>query len=153
MNYGLKASDIAWRILEQIRRRIKDNIIATGTTASGRTQESMRIETNEEGAVLYGRENFHNLETGTPPLRAYAPANFQDIIKQWISDKGIFVDDLNLASYYISRKIITNGTMLYREGGRTDIFSNVITEELEKARTDLKVIEKKRILDELMSIG
>ena len=140
--------------LERVRVRIWQNIDTTGTKASGRTQESMWIESTPTGGRLWGRPYFQSVETGRPAGRV--PFNFVAIIKQWIIDKGISVKQvayktsrqhkysvqersLNMAAGAIAHSIETTGTQLFKSGGRHDIYSDVIAEEVAQLRKDLAV--------------
>ena len=140
--------------LERVRVRIWQNIDTTGTKASGRTQESMRIESTPTGGRLWGRPYFQSVETGRPAGRV--PFNFVAIIKQWIIDKGLSVQQiayktnrqhkytveersLNMAAGAIAHSIETTGTQLFKSGGRHDIYSDVIAEEVAELRKQLAV--------------
>ena len=70
------------------------------------------------------------------------PASFNAIIEQWIKDKG-----LNLNSWAVSYKIIHEGTKLYRQGGRADIYSNEIPKTIESVGQRLLVIYDKQITE------
>lgn len=129
--------------LERIRERITENIRTSGEWASGKTAESMRIEETEKGGRLLGRPEFWSLEEGSEPspLHKY-PANFQQIIYDWMEDKGIAPGDEYehvTAAAAIAWFIRKHGTRLYREGGRQDIYSNVIDEEVAELKKSLSV--------------
>jgi len=127
--------------LEDLKAKILDQHLRAGQKASGRTGESMHVEATEYEGTLYGRSAFGVLETGRRPGKA--PAGFQAIIRQWMTDKGIKATpipyktdrphkytpqergDMSL-SFLIARKIKNDGTRLFRQGGRADIYSNVI---------------------------
>ena len=142
---------------EDVIVKIQDNLDTTGTTASGKTKESLRyeLETDEYGGKLtiYGRQYFQGVEEGRPAGRI--PYKFQDIIRQWMSDKKIenqFGEkewQKRNAAYLIAQKIKDSGTMLYREGGRSDIFSIVFDEELPKLRDKVAYHIKQTIYDYL----
>jgi hypothetical protein len=145
--------------LERIRATIAANITEKGLKASGRTAASMRIERETYGMRLVGRPYFQSLELGRPSGRV--PRNFAAIIRQWIIDKGLSVRmipykrepserwqpkytveerSLRMAAGAIAHKIATSGTMLYRQGGRSDIYTPIIREEvdrLQKTYTDI----------------
>ena len=140
--------------LERVRVRIWQNIDTTGTKASGKTQESMWIERTPTGGRLWGRPYFQSVETGRPAGRV--PFNFVSIIKQWIIDKGISVKQvayktsrphkysvqersLNMAAGAIAHNIEVSGTRLFKQGGRHDIYSDVIAEEVAQLRRELAV--------------
>lgn len=133
--------------LDALRLRIIANHEAAGQVASGRTRESLSVEVNEREGILWGRFPFGTLETGRKPGKT--PRNFSSIIRQWIIDKGIPVTPIPYVrnpsdrwqpkytpqerglmslSGAIAHKIKTEGTSLYRSGGRRDIY----TPEIEK---------------------
>jgi hypothetical protein len=137
--------------------KIQDNLESTGTNASGRTSQSLRLESSDYGFIIYGRKAFATVETGR--MAGGIPKGFNDIIKQWIKDKGISVTQipykrkesqnwrpkysvnersLNIAAGAISFNIKKNGTALFRKGGRKDIFSNAFSEVLPEIKKDIQ---------------
>lgn len=110
--------------LESLRKKIIDNHIRAGQKASGRTIASLRIETTDDTGILFGRKAFGTLETGRRGGRV--PKGFYHIILQWVKDKGIQVEKPKTFAYFVARKIAREGTSLYRQGGRADIYSNEI---------------------------
>lgn len=137
--------------LERIRLKIVENINSKGLRASGKTERSMHIERDEYGMRLVGLPYFQSLELGRPAGRV--PRNFRSIIRQWIIDKGLSVRmipykrqpserwqpkysveerSLRIMAGAIAHTIATRGTLLYRQGGRMDIYSPVIAEEVEQ---------------------
>lgn len=142
--------------LERMRAKIAANIESKGLKASGKTAASMRIVSTETGGQLVGRPYFQSLELGRPAGRV--PYNFNAIIRQWIIDKGISVRQipyvrqpsarwspkysveersLRAAAGAIAHTIATRGTLLYRQGGRSDIYTPVIDEELERLEQEI----------------
>lgn len=126
---------LAWAF-ENLRQRISANIESTGRTASGRTQESLRVEVvaDAEGfsATLYSRPFFGTLETGSQPWRTqyrHPPKFFRDIIATWIADKG-----LDLSPYLVARKIMREGSAIYRAGGKPDVYSDEIPTTIDEIR-------------------
>ena len=141
--------------LERIRARIAANINDKGLRASGKTEASMyqpdSIRLTDTGAqlVAVGRGYFQSLELGRPAGRV--PRGFAAIIRQWILDKGLSVRmipykrqpserwqpkysveerSLRAAAGAIAHNIATRGTRLYQQGGRRDIYTPVIEEEV-----------------------
>lgn len=130
--------------------RVRANHRAAGQVASGRTSASMHVEVEGDECTVFGRFAFGTLETGRRAGRV--PNNFVSIIRQWMKDKGIKASpipyvrkpserwkpkytaqergDMSLAGA-IAHKIATSGTKLYREGGRSDIYSNEISRTTE----------------------
>lgn len=126
--------------LEALRDRIIANHRQAGQVASGKTIASMQVNIDGDTGELVGRPYFGTLETGAKPWRNAAsmkkvPASFNAIIEQWIKDKG-----LNLNSWAVSYKIIHEGTKLYRQGGRSDIYSNEIPKTIDNIGQRLLVI-------------
>lgn len=126
---------------EDLRERIAGNIDTAGKRATGGTQESLEVVITEDAdgvtATLYGRPFFGALETGSRPWRnqyRHPPKFFRDIMAEWIEAKG-----LDLSPYLVARKIMREGSALYRAGGEPNIY----TEEIPRAVDDLRAaIEK-----------
>lgn len=137
--------------------KIQENLESTGTNASGRTSQSLRLESSDFGFIIYGRKAFATVETGR--MAGGVPKGFNDIIKQWIKDKGLSVTQipykrkesenwrpkysveersLRIAAGAISTNIKKNGTVLFRKGGRKDVFSNVFNEALPDIKKDIQ---------------
>jgi len=119
--------DIIREELEALRVRIIENMSAAGQHATGKTRDTMVVETGELSGVLRGRRAFGTLELGSrpwsrPPKRV--PRYFADLIGEWIEAKGL---DLN--KWAVAHTLIHEGSKLYRTGGRDDIYSP----EIEKA--------------------
>lgn len=110
--------------LTDLRQRIIDNHIRARQKASGKTIASLRVEITENSGILWGRRPFGTLETGRRPGRV--PKGFYKIILDWIEAKGIRVEKPKAFAYFIARKIAREGTQLYRDGGRDDIYSKEI---------------------------
>lgn len=118
--------------LQDLARRIAENIANNGQTASGRTARSLEVVDENDSIALYGRKAFGTMETGRKGGRV--PRNFSDILYQWSLDKGIaFYDERERRSfaYLLAKKIQKEGTELFREGGRADVYSNEIQQTVE----------------------
>ena len=120
-----EANSIIREELEQLKKNIIEHHLHAGQKASGRTAE--------------GRKGGH------------VPYNFQDIIREWLNNKGIKANpipyktdrphkytaqergDMSL-SYFIARKIKRDGTKLFRVGGRADIYSNEVPQAIERIK-------------------
>ena len=149
-----KKQDIAKVLTEELSRlaeRIKENHRNAGQVASGRTLRSITYEVREDGGSLFGRFPFGTLETGR--RAGGTPLGFAQIIRQWIIDKGLPVQPipyirkpserwqpkyspeergLRSMAGAIAHKIRTQGTSLFRQGGRADIYSNEIPDTIER---------------------
>lgn len=138
--------------LQRARQLIINHIRANGQNASGRTIKSLHVEANEEEGVLYGHRPFGILETGRKAGKV--PYSFRSIILQWMKDKGLHAapipyvrdgahkytpqerGDLSMAGA-IAYTIKTKGSRLHRQGGRADVYSNVVPQTLERVRSRL----------------
>jgi hypothetical protein len=114
--------------LDALVERIKTNHQNAGQVASGKTRDSLKVEVTSGKNVAYGlvtaRPYFAVLETGSKPwdrIPQRVPRWFAEIIGEWKRAKGV---DLN--EYAVAYNIIHYGSKLYREGGRSDIYSNEI---------------------------
>lgn len=115
--------------LEDLRRRIIENMGRADQIVTGKTRDSMHVEVRDLSGVLTGRRAFATLETGSrpwsrPPKRV--PRFFADLIGEWIEAKGL---DLN--KWAVAHSIIHKGSSLYRTGGRTDIYSPEIQKTMD----------------------
>lgn len=128
-------NDVGAQVVAEIRQALADS----GTNASGRTSASLRYTV--EGGVLevWGRPAFGTVEHGRRAGRV--PRNFRAIIAQWIIDKGIPVQPVEVKRVTdrdghtrallrmagaIAWKIRTEGSRLHREGGRSDIYTPAV---------------------------
>ena len=144
-----------------LKSRIIENHLAANQQASGRTIRSLMIEETQDGARLTGRSYFGTLETGRK--KGKVPQNFNEVIQQWILDKGISIKaipykrkesekwhpkytpqlrGLMSMSGAIAHKIATEGTSLYRQGGQKDIFTEPKQEAIKQIRNKLTGIFK-----------
>lgn len=143
--------DLIYEALNEVRDEIKQNISSTGSTASGRTADSMEIEVSGTTGRLTGRQAFFTLERGRGPGRI--PGNMIEIIKQWALDKGINISPipyirqasdkwqpkytekergLNAFAGAVAFNIANKGTQLYQDGGRDDIYTPAIERAMNK---------------------
>lgn len=130
--------------LEEAKDKIQQNLANTGTNASGRTSASLDVVVDSTVGTLFGRQAFGTVETGRKPGRV--PAGFRDIIYQWMQDKGVHAEvtgrrsqqsaDMSMA-YCIARKIANEGSRLYRDGGREDIYTNVLPLTIERVQNEV----------------
>jgi hypothetical protein len=127
---------------------VRANLGATGTNATGRTSNSLRVETIQEGTKtkmqLFGRPFFMTVETGRRPTPAKKPS--REMIANlsiWAEARGIPLS----AVWAIAIKIQASGTKLWLQGGREDIVppavdefvNNVSTAILDAAATEFKI--------------
>ena len=134
---------ILYRALNEAKVRIQQNLATTGTNASGRTSRSLEVVVDDTSGTLFGRQAFGTVETGRRAGRV--PYGFTDIIYQWMQDKGVHARvnglrsqrsaDMSMA-YHIAKKIAREGSKLYRDGGRVDIYSNVLPVTIEQVKRE-----------------
>ena len=136
MNYLEDLNEILLKWGEQVANQIKRNLDDTGTTASGKTKNSVEVVVVDGDLQIIGRQYFRSVEEGRPAGKI--PYKFNEIIRKWMDDKNI-ADNFGTkeyqkrnAAWIIAQKIKNSGTKLYRDGGRTDIYTDVINEELPK---------------------
>lgn len=110
--------------LNAFKQRVIENHIRAGQKASGRTISSLRVEITSDGGIVWGRKPFATLETGRKGGKV--PRGFYKIIYDWIIDKGLIFEKPKSVAYLIARKIEREGSKLYRDGGRDDIYSKEI---------------------------
>ena len=95
-----------------------------GMRASGKTAESLEVESGAEFGRLIGDETWGALQFGRSPSSGGGNGDLIDAIKQWIKDKGIVSDikndnDNSTLAFLITRKI-------HREGWKRDSARNPI---------------------------
>lgn len=120
--------------VDQIRQNL------SSSSASGKTAQSLRYEVTNEGTKatlkVIGKPYFMVVETGRKPTPQYDKPSkaFVQSIKDWLQ----FVSGDTRPAYAIALSIHKKGTKLFRDGGRKDIVSNVINQNLtDKISLDL----------------
>lgn len=110
---------------------IRSNLSTSGTNATGKTSRSLRYEVIVEGnsttLKIVGKPFFKVVETGRKATPQYdkPSEDFVASIREWAQAKGI-----PGAAYAIAKSIHQKGTKLHQSGGRDDIFSNVVNDDL-----------------------
>lgn len=143
MTGNQEISNLLQSTLNELRGEIISAISRNGQRASGKTQASLSVErVTDTHYILFGRQAFWTLEQGRKGGKV--PRDFVGIIRQWIIDKGINVREipyvrkgwkpkytpkergLRAMAGAIAHSIKTNGTSLYRKGGRKDVYTPYI---------------------------
>lgn len=137
--------EIISECLERVRQRVQERMDASGRNASGRTSKSLTVVLSEMGGSLEAAPSYRYMLTGRGA--GPVPANFTDIIAQWITDKGISVRPqragqsqeaaLRSMAGAIAYSIMKNGTRLHRQGGQEDMFTDIFAEEVERMGADM----------------
>lgn len=133
-----KVMELVSSELEALKQKVIENQENSGLVASGRTIASMKVEVTEDGGVLWGRSPFGTLETGRKPGKV--PAGFWKIIRQWMDDKGIQVQKPDSFAYLVARKIANEGTQLFRNGGRDDIYSPEVKDTVKRVSQGIGIL-------------
>lgn len=113
-----------------ITNDIRQNLIRTGTNATGKTSQSLKYTVTEQGAKIrlqiIGRPFFMTVETGrkATPQKNPSPSMVKNI-QEWMNVRG-----LQGSAYGLAKAIQLKGTKLNRDGGRKDIVSSVINDSL-----------------------
>jgi hypothetical protein len=152
------------RCAAAIARRLDD----TRTTASGRTKASLKVTVVENVFTLLGRHPFATVETGRQGGKT--PINFTEILKQWAVDKQISLEPINYIRIpsdrwqpkytpqeralnrfagAVAHKIRTEGSKLYRDGGREDIYSEEVEKTLRTLREGLGTLIRTEVITTL----
>lgn len=117
---------------QKFSENVRKNINSKGITKSGKTVASIHEETPDgKTLIVWGREDFQNIETGTSPQQAQTKnaTKFRANIYEWSKYLPItFKNDKQryFFAWRVTDKIYQFGTKLYREGGRKDIYTNEI---------------------------
>lgn len=137
----------------ELINNIRANLGATGTNATNKTSQSLRIELKQEGTKfklqLFGRPFFMTVETGRRPTPDKKPSREMiSNITEWVNARGI--DES--AVWAIATKIQQRGTRLWFEGGREDIvqpavdtFINDVSQALLEAEADNFILKVRRL--------
>ena len=122
--------------LEDLRRRIIENMGRADQIVTGKTRDSLQIEIGESGGdtygILTGRRAFATLERGSRPWSkqpARPPRFFVNIIGEWIKNRGL---EGKLNAWAVAHTLIRQGSSLYRKGGRDDIYTPEIQRTLDQ---------------------
>lgn len=102
---------------------LKENHQKAGQVASGRTLESFKFELSEQDGVfrleIIGADHVQWLDSGRG--RGKLPANWRQIMTQWVQDKGLSgqfrtQSQLNSFIYLVGRKTRLDGNLQFRTG-------------------------------------
>lgn len=118
--------DLLEKTMRDIKAGIERNMTNLHRNASGKSVRSLKYTIDGDlHAQLEGNISFLWMEKGRK--RGKIPSNFQNIILQWIRDKGISVSgDEHDAAWLIAQHIRKHGTKLNYTGGFDDIYTSVI---------------------------
>ena len=95
---------------------LRNSLDAAGTTASGKTKDSLNSDITLDSYKLYGRPFIYGLEYGRKPSSPTGDGSLKDIILEWIKVKPIIPKDgisQETLAFLIARKIHREGDLLY----------------------------------------
>lgn len=103
---------------------IKENIVDAGKQVSGQTAESLKLSVKQTGQIVNinidAEKYFPVIEKGRRPTPDKKPSREMiENIGDWAEARGME----DGAAWGIAMKINNEGTKLFREGGRKDIYS------------------------------
>lgn len=120
----LKVQQVVEEEMQMIVDQIQNNIITTGKQATGKFGQSIELIVQHNGdnfnVRFFAAEFFKTLETGRRPTPDKKPS------REMIENLGEWADARGLdegAVWAIATKINNEGTQLWKDGGRKDIYS------------------------------
>lgn len=148
--------DILKKFGEDTVSIIRTNLAATDTNAGGETSKSLESVQADNRVTVSGRPFIYAVETGRGPTRRgnQGGPTLQKQILDWIkTGKPGISENIEGASWAISKFIHKNGTKLFREGGRKDIITPAISNERVDALVeDLAEVEFKYVGEQIDNI-
>ena len=125
---GQKVTDVLAFEGNIYKLKVVSNILKTKKNRSGKTVRSIRVDTQNQDLIVWGRENFHNMETGISPAEAKQNDFAFLKAKIWDWSKYLPLDFTNgqraKFSFNVSNSLQKKGSLLFQQGGRKDIYSN-----------------------------
>jgi len=130
---GQKVTDVLVFEGNIYKLKVVSNILKAKKNRSGETVRSIRVDAQNQDLIVWGRENFHNMETGTSPKEMKASIStlsylsVRSNIAAW--SKYLPLEFVNVKERFIFasnvvRNIQEKGSLLFQQGGRKDIYSN-----------------------------
>lgn len=122
--------DILNEELTRAVQEIQANMDSLGINATGKTRNSLQVVTSTFTGSIEANKYFRVVETGR---KAGGRPPIENII-EWIEAKGITPTQgtVNSLAWAIATKISQEGTILYKQGGRENVFSNVLENILDQ---------------------
>ncbi len=97
------------------------NIIRNGQNVTGNAIKSLELSVEPYELGILAIDYMRNLESGTPP-NTYVTVSK---INSWANKKGLW-SGYSYRANTISRRIMNFGSKLYRDGGRSDVYTSEI---------------------------
>lgn len=130
--------------VDRVAGRIRVEMHNQGINASGNLSESVEGVVTDGEVMILAAPYFIYAEKGRD--KGGGPYDFSNILKKWISDKGLSVNDRDDSrfAYFIARKIKAYGSARFRDANkRVDLVGDVIDKELPELND---IIENRLVL-------
>lgn len=148
-----RATQLLTERLGWLADQVRANHENAGQVASGKLRDSIAAFVEDMGDRVSGHVDalsyIEAMEQGNAPWEPiptkqakdghtydYVPKWFADAIGRWMADKGI-QETKERNRYAVAWKIIHEGTLLYRQGGRSDIYSEITKTVAEEIADEL----------------
>ncbi len=135
-------ADILQEKLGGAMEAIKRNMDSSDFNATNKTKDSLAFEVTEDvgslTGIIFGNASLQWAETGRPPRTSTTDSGLSDKILVWMQARNVGSNltekgQKNLARF-ITLKINTLGTKLFREGKTRDVYTSI----LEQTKSDLE---------------
>ncbi len=151
-----RATELLNERLGWLADQVRENHVQAGQVASGKLRDSIQAFVEDQGERVVGHVDalpyIEAMEQGNPPWDPiptkqagdghtydYVPQWFANAIGRWMADKGI-PETKERNRWNVAWGIIHHGTLLYRQGGRSDIYSDITKEVAEQIADELASI-------------
>lgn len=110
------------QVCEELKADIREKPVTQygAFYASGRLEASIRYEVTVSEIAIFGEDYYKAGEQGNPQGTRVSPAK----IREWLKHKNIAYK--KGLEYAISNSIFQKGTVIFRQGGNTGLFSDTI---------------------------
>lgn len=121
--------DFAIQVIDGIKDNIKNKQVTPygAMETTGKMAESLAYKIDGSGLTIFSSEKYFTvLETGRKPGKR--PPT--DVVETWIKNKNIVTDiSTESLAFLIARKIGEEGSIIYKQGGKSGVISDYINDE------------------------
>lgn len=126
---------------DRTTNKITANLKFNDQYVTGKSAQSLNAESENGYLAISGRDDFSQLETGISPTQSKKKPfkqTFYDL-RGWYQNRGINRADIKTDGRIFKATVNqrTIGSVLYRKGGRKDVFSNEIEPLIERIQLGL----------------
>jgi hypothetical protein len=111
--------------LQTTSNKIGENMVRNNQVVTSRTKNSLRVDVGGNVGAIWGAGHIDTLETGISPQRSRLDATLPELYRRihaWKGAKGFGWKSSQ--SFMAAKKQQIIGSVLYRLGGRTDVFTS-----------------------------